>query len=252
LAADRIIFEDTWPIRSDLIKRGIYLAEGCRIGAPLLLESPLELPGGVSIDPFGSGVTIGGFTYSWSTITGSVRSIGRYCSLASQIIFGDMEHPTDCLSTSSFIYDREWMWGAFAERTGAERVSTLEVGALNRPIEIGNDVWVGNGAYIKRGLRLGDGCIVGAKAVVTRDVPPYAIVAGNPARIIRFRFNEALRERLLASRWWDHAFTDLGPDATWNDVERMLDIMDRRRETGDLAPYRGGTIELVSRDVTGG
>lgn len=251
MAAERITFEDTWPIRSDLIGRGIYLPEGCRIGAPLRLESPVELPGGVST-AVTSGITIGGFTYSWSMITGSVRSIGRYCSLASQIIFGEMEHPTNCLSTSSFIYDREWMWGAFADRTGAGRVSTVDVGGLNRPIEIGNDVWVGNGAYIKRGLRLGDGCIVGAKAVVTRDVPPYAIVAGNPARIIRYRFDEALRERLLASRWWDHAFTDLGLGAAWNDVERMLDIMDRRRETGDLAPYRGATVELVSRDAAGG
>ena len=245
MATDSIIFEDTWPLRSSLIKHGIYLAENCCVDGPIVLESPIELPGGLSISSTPSGVAIGGFTYSWSAITSSLRSVGRYCSFASGIIFGEMEHPTDCLSTSSFIYDKGWMWGAFANRTVAGPHPTLKVDALNPPIEIGNDVWIGNGAYIKPGVRLGDGCIVGAKAVVTREVPPYAIVAGNPARIIRYRFGEALRERLLASRWWDYAFTDFGPDAAWDDVERMLDIVARRRETGEMIPYKGKMIELV-------
>jgi acetyltransferase-like isoleucine patch superfamily enzyme len=248
---EKIVFEDSWQVRSSLIEDGIYIPENSHVNRTVSLESPLELPGGLAVSESSPYVTIGAFTYSWTLVTGSIRSIGRYCSFASQITFGDMEHPTDSLSTSSFIYDKGWMWGAFADRVGAKRPLTLEIKSLNQPIEIGNDVWIGNGAYIKRGVQLGDGCIVGAKAVVTRDVPPYAIVGGNPARIIRYRFAETLCKRLQESRWWDYAFTDFGEDAAWNDVERILDIIAERQASGQLTPYQGKIIELMPKNMSG-
>jgi len=76
----------------------------------------------------------------------------------------------------------------------------------NKRTRIGNDVWIGAGATLLGkggGLTIGDGAIVGAGSVVTKDVPPYAIVGGNPARIIRYRFDEAIIRRLLALKWWD-------------------------------------------------
>lgn len=68
---------------------------------------------------------------------------------------------------------------------------------------IGHDVWIGEGAFIKSGVRVGTGAVVGMGAVVTKDVPPYAIVAGNPARVIRKRFSDELIQSLLATGWWD-------------------------------------------------
>lgn len=247
---ERMVFDSSWEVHSVLKQAGIYVPEESTINAIVSLESPLEIPGGLSVAGDSPYITVGAFTYSWSIITGSIQSIGRYCSFASQIIFGEQEHPTDGLSTSSFTYDKGWMWSAFADRVGVKRPPTLEIDTFNQPIQIGNDVWIGNGAYIKRGVRLGDGCIVGAKTVVTRDVPPYAIVAGNPARIIRFRFNEALCGRLQESRWWDFAFTDFGTEVVWNDVERLLDIIDERRASGQMMRYKGRIIELVPKNMS--
>ena len=68
---------------------------------------------------------------------------------------------------------------------------------------IGNDVWIGSGAMILSGVTIGDGAVVAARAVVTKDVPPYAIVAGNPARLVRYRFDEATIAALLEAAWWE-------------------------------------------------
>ena len=70
-------------------------------------------------------------------------------------------------------------------------------------VRIGNDVWIGQAAQIMSGVRVGDGAIVGAGAIVTRDVPPYAVVAGNPARLIRYRFDDATIAKLVSTAWWD-------------------------------------------------
>ena len=71
------------------------------------------------------------------------------------------------------------------------------------PVIIGNDVWIGMYAIVNRGIKIGDGAVVASGAVVTKDVPPYAIVGGNPAKIIKFRFSPEIIEKLLAIKWWD-------------------------------------------------
>lgn len=73
------------------------------------------------------------------------------------------------------------------------------------PIKIGNDVWIGEGVVIMDGINIADGAIVGAYAVVTKDVPPYAVVAGNPARIVKFRFSQEIIDKLRQIKWWDWA-----------------------------------------------
>jgi len=88
---------------------------------------------------------------------------------------------------------------------------------------IGNDVWIGAGAYVKAGVTIGDGAVVGMASVVTRDVPAYAIVAGNPARIIRMRFAEDVVHALLDMQWWllsDEELRALGP--MFHDPEALI------------------------------
>ena len=75
--------------------------------------------------------------------------------------------------------------------------------------EIGNDVWIGHDAFIAPGIKIGTGAVIAARAVVTKDVPPYAIAAGVPARIIKHRFNEETTSELLKSRWWDLPLDDI-------------------------------------------
>jgi virginiamycin A acetyltransferase len=121
--------------------------------------------------------------------------IGPYCSIASEvdiILAGD--HRSDYVSTYPF-YGLPTIWPEFAQAN--------DHGVGKGPVVIAADVWIGRGATIMSGVTIGHGAIVAAKAVVTKPVPPYAIVAGNPARIIKFRFDHTTIEALLASRWWD-------------------------------------------------
>jgi hypothetical protein len=98
-----------------------------------------------------------------------------------------------------------------------------------RHATIGNDVWTGHNVNIMAGVSVGDGAIVGAGSVVTKDVPPFAIVAGVPARVVRMRFSEAIIERLLRVKWWDLELSELS-GLPFRDVERCLDRIEEIRE----------------------
>lgn len=146
------------------------------------------------------GLRIGDYTYGkpkldwWDAGT---CSIGKFCSFADGVtIFGGGEHHADWVTTYPF---------SALELAGHFPGATSIPGhpATKGPVVIGNDVWVASGARILSGVTVGDGAVIGAGAVVTRDVPPYAIVAGNPAKVIRLRFTEEQIARLLEIRWWD-------------------------------------------------
>lgn len=128
-------------------------------------------------------------------------SVGAFCSVGPDVmIFGKADHPTHLASTYPF-------------RTKLLRPDAGNADAVTKgPVCIGNDVWIGARAIILSGVTIGDGAIVAAGAVVARDVPPYGIVAGNPARLIKHRFDPEVVAALLEIRWWDwpddkiHAF----------------------------------------------
>ncbi len=122
--------------------------------------------------------------------------IGRFCAIATGATFlmSGANHPMRGISTYPFaVFERGW-------RKGYE--NELESGSRG-DIVIGNDVWIGLRATILPGITVGDGAIIGAQAVVSRDVRPYAIVAGNPAREVKRRFDDATIDSLLEIRWWD-------------------------------------------------
>ena len=144
--------------------------------------------------------TCGEYTYATGEMprpryrTGKEKlKIGRFCSIAQEVIFFmGGNHRLDWVSTYPFNGFRE-IWPEATEVNNFSRGD----------IVIGNDVWIGYGASIFSGLTIGDGAVIGAHAVVTKDVPPYAIVAGNPARILRYRFDEQTIAKLLELKWWD-------------------------------------------------
>ena len=119
--------------------------------------------------------------------------IGRFCSLAKDItIFGGGEHITSRATTYPIVL-------LFA----LERPERLIDARTKGPTVIGNDVWIGLGATVMSGVKIGNGAVIGAKAVVAKDVPAYAIAVGNPAEVIRYRFQPKTIERLLALSWWN-------------------------------------------------
>lgn len=129
---------------------------------------------------------------SWGE--GANYSVGKFCSIADEVtIFLGGNHRTDWVSTYPFpAFGRN-----FPEAIGIEGHPSTKGNVV-----ICNDVWIGSHATILSGVTIGDGAVVGAYSVVAKDVPPYAVVAGNPARIIRYRFNEKIIKQLLALQWW--------------------------------------------------
>ena len=140
--------------------------------------------------------------------------IGPFSSLASRITIGGAAHPLHFVSTSPvFLSHKDSVKAKFARHDYLPVVTT----------EVGADVWIGDGAYIKAGVTIGHGAAIGMGSVVTKDVPPYAIVAGNPARVIRYRFDEATIRRLLATQWWTWPETRLHELGTFmNDPQSFL------------------------------
>lgn len=140
---------------------------------------------------------IGEFTYGKMTVDGSgVVKIGKYCSIASGLTLLMEGHNYKWFTTYPFpaVEMRE-------DWPEAEKINghpTRKSGVI-----IGNDVWIGKNVTIMSGVAVGDGAVIGAGSVVGRDVPPYAIVAGNPARVVKNRFNESTIKLLLSIRWWD-------------------------------------------------
>lgn len=142
-------------------------------------------------------ISVGQFTYGnpafrlWSS-TESVR-IGSFCSISENVvIFGGGEHRPDWVTTFPLRI-------AFGDPLAGMDGHPASKG----PTVIGNDVWIGHGAMILSGVVVGDGACIGAGAVVAKSVPPYAVVAGNPARVKRLRFSSQQIEELLRIRWWD-------------------------------------------------
>ncbi|MBF9219829.1 CatB-related O-acetyltransferase [Hymenobacter ruricola] len=127
--------------------------------------------------------------------TGDCLRIGKFCMIASgvEFIMNGANHLTGAVSAYPFaVFGHDWQ-GAMAGKAYPTKGDTV----------IGNDVWLGYRAAIMPGITIGDGAIVGAYSVVTRDVPPYSVVGGNPAQLLRPRFEAATVQRLLALRWWD-------------------------------------------------
>ncbi|MCC0805467.1 CatB-related O-acetyltransferase [Methylobacterium sp. W2] len=162
----------------------------------------LSLPPNVEVgaytyydDPAGPEAFVDNLLYHFAFLGDRLR-IGRFCALAAgtRFLMNGGNHRLDAPSTYPFlIFGGAWA-GRFPE----------EMAFPNRgDTVIGNDVWLGYDSTILPGIRIGDGAVVAAKSVVTRDVPPYAIVAGNPARLVRMRVPPDIAARLQAVAWWD-------------------------------------------------
>lgn len=138
-------------------------------------------------------VQMGRYSYMGKNNSVCNTSIGSFCSIASYCAIGGGDHPIDSVSTSPVFFEGRNIFGKHFSQIHKE---------LNKEVVIGNDVWIGENVFVNSGIKINDGAIIGAHSVVTHDVPPYAIVAGTPARILKYRFEQDEIARLLEIKWW--------------------------------------------------
>lgn len=155
------------------------------VGARSLVHKVL-LDGDITI---GSNTTINGPNTEFYSLGFPIK-VGNFCSIARGTNIQEHNHDSKCITTYFIKYR------VFNDNYGVDAISK---GA----IEIGNDVWIGTGSTILTGVKIGDGAVIGANAVVTNDVPAYAIVGGTPAQVLKYRFSTEIINKLLEIKWWD-------------------------------------------------
>lgn len=169
----------------------------------------VEAPGSLKWTEYEHSIHLGAFSYQVSGYCFAAR-IGRYCSFGENVQIGRQDHPLTWASTSPAFYLHDQLFSLEGGFNGAEEYHSYRMRNSEPPTQvkvttIGNDVWIGHGALIKAGVTIGDGAVIAAHSVVVRDVPPYAVVAGNPAVIKKSRLPPMLLTPMLRCQWWRFA-----------------------------------------------
>lgn len=165
-------------------------------------------------------VTIGDFSYFERHAEAIYTEIGKFCSIAANTRINALEHPLGRATMHKVSYrPNEYFRYLGVDQPFRER-------RRQKQVRIGHDVWIGHGAVILPGIHIGNGAVVGANSVVTRDVPTYAIVVGAPAKTIRSRFSDDVAARLAEMAWWDWPLDKLFhaiPDMQKLEIEEFIE-----------------------------
>lgn len=157
----------------------------------------------------------------------SFVKIGKFCSIADSVCVSLGNHPINYVTTHpSFYYNTENQigWTLYKGTPLYKEIYRFPKGENLYQVVIGNDVWIGSHVLIMGGVKIGDGAIIAAGAVVTKDVEPYSIVGGVPAKTIKKRFSSEQIDCLLRIRWWDNPISELeGNLSLFNDVDKFID-----------------------------
>jgi acetyltransferase-like isoleucine patch superfamily enzyme len=209
LSSSEMRLEDELGLRRSPLARVLSRVAGIPRTNRALLGAVSRLEGGsyysftlrkLLLDRYG--VYAGAYSYGQWTKPAAMpfgTVIGRYVSMANNVAIFTANHPYDRLSTAPFFFNAS--------------LGYLDSNSIaNTACWVGHDAWIGYSAIITPSCsRIGIGAVVGAGAVVTKDVPDFAVVAGNPAKLLKYRFDEATRERVLESRWWERTLDNLLP-----------------------------------------
>lgn len=218
----------------ELTARGVeVLARGGSRTVSLPRQTRIEAPCSLKWTQYEYSLELGAFSYQVSGYCCAAK-IGRYCSFGENVQIGRQDHPSTWSSTSPLFYLHDKVFNLSNGFEGATDYHTYcftpgVPPTVAKITTIGNDVWIGHGATIRAGITIGDGAIIATGAVVARDVPPYAVMAGNPAIIKKFRLPPELISPMLRSRWWRFApwqLTHLNPAKPGEFVSGVIKMVD--------------------------
>lgn len=204
----------------------------------------IEAPAGLKWTEVGHSLNLGAFSYQVSGHLFAAR-VGRYCSFGEDVQIGRQDHPTTWLSSSPAFYMAKKVLDVGDGFAGAKEYARFspKLGVPHTTLKvtrIGHDVWIGHGATVRAGVRIGTGAIVAGGSVVVKDVPPYAVVAGNPAVIKKFRVPPELIGWLLRSHWWRFAPWQLAH----LDVTQPRELLKGLEAMADTPPFEPTVVDL--------
>lgn len=211
-----------------------------------------------TVDSFDKSLpTMGMYSYSASLFPARTR-IGRYCSIASNVKIMSSQHPLTRFTTSPVtipgeIVGKSWDFDEKASTGGFIQVPFNQQKSNETKVTIENDVWIGQDALLKAGVCIGTGSVVAAGSVVTKDVPPYAIVGGVPAKVIRYRFRQETMDELLNLKWWDYPIWNCSTISGDETIEGFIDKFSnwRDREAIEVVqPKHITAADLLALDKT--
>lgn len=190
-------------------------------------EGPINL---TYSNEFSGKCTVGAFTYINANGLFINTSIGRFCSIATWVVAGPGQHNTSLFSTHPFTYDPQDQVAVLSYFEDYSRIlgrtplvpKHVPKRMASGGVAIGSDVWIGTRAIILEGVKVGHGAVIGAGAVVTKEVEPYTIVAGVPAAPIRKRFDDETIKKLLDLKWWDYDMSAVSNRVNYGDPEEVI------------------------------
>lgn len=226
--------------RDKYIKRKIQV--NYEIEKDLTIEHPTDIS---NIDKIPRGSCIGKYTCISDVHFYGAIKIGRYCTVAETARVGACNHPINFLTTHTIAYysghnlhyDTDYMeikrqheYNYYNNKNNSrmEKFIQEQKAEGDYYVVIGNDVWIATNTVILSGVTIGDGAVIAAGAIVTKDVPPYAVVGGVPARILKYRFDEKTIEKLLELKWWNYDLKDI-KHLDFTDVESCIKELEKMK-----------------------
>lgn len=207
-----------------MLKRFAFWGKDIKISPLAFFDNKCEFERHVLVKRFCMlhNVSMGSYSYMGAHCNLFNCKLGRFVSIAGNVSIGQTSHPLGYVSTNPMFYGMPF--------TASNAFCSKRIKKERKMNTVGHDAYLGQGVIIRDSLNIGVGAVVGAGAVVTHDVPPYAVVAGVPAKVIKYRFDETTREALLQSEWWNWPEEKLGElGDLFQDVSKFLEYLKNGR-----------------------